>query len=291
LKQFDWRIENGENAGRIEDFERLLERFRDFCLIDLQLEKRTAVEHVLILRKFFKWLNGKQIGSLTPDDLRSYLKLFREGNPYTYSNVLKAFRRFFRDFMGMPELVQSFKFPTREPPVKKVPSKEEVRRFYEAIDDLEEKAIFLLIASSGLRREEALNLKISDIDFEKRMILPKHGSKTKRSYITFYNEEAESALREWLKLRPKNSERLFPMKTNRKHRVFMEARRKTGINITPQVLREWFACEMGRLGVPDRYVDAFCGRVPRSVLARHYTDFSPEKLKEIYDKANLRVLS
>jgi len=24
-----------------------------------------------------------------------------------------------------------------------------------------------------------------------------------------------------------------------------------------------------RLGVSDRYVDAFCGRVPRSVLVRH----------------------
>jgi len=33
---------------------------------------------------------------------------------------------------------------------------------------------------------------------------------------------------------------------------------------------------MGRLGVPDRYVDAFCGRVPRSVLARRYIDFSSE---------------
>ena len=56
-------------------------------------------------------------------------------------------------------------------------------------------------------------------------------------------------------------------------------------------MREWFACEMGELGVADRYVDAFCGRVPRSVLARHYTDFSPERLKRIYDNANLRVLS
>jgi len=45
------------------------------------------------------------------------------------------------------------------------------------------------------------------------------------------------------------------------------------------------------LGVLDRYVDAFCGRVPISVLARHYTDYSPEKLKEIYDKAGLKALS
>jgi len=50
-------------------------------------------------------------------------------------------------------------------------------------------------------------------------------------------------------------------------------------------------CEMGRLRVPDRYVDAFCGRAPKTVLARRYTDYSPEKLKEIYDKAGLRVLS
>ncbi|MCD6444982.1 hypothetical protein J7L70_08325 [Candidatus Bathyarchaeota archaeon] len=63
------------------------------------------------------------------------------------------------------------------------------------------------------------------------------------------------------------------------------------MDITPQVLREWFCCEMGRLGMPDRYVDAFCGRVPRSVLARHYTDFSPERLKEIYDRGGLEILS
>ena len=50
------------------------------------------------------------------------------------------------------------------------------------------------------------------------------------------------------------------------------------------------ACEMGRLSVPNRYVDTFCGRVLRSILARHYTDFSPKKLKEIYDKAGLKVL-
>jgi hypothetical protein len=36
-------------------------------------------------------------------------------------------------------------------------------------------------------------------------------------------------------------------------------------------------------------VDAFCGRVPQSVLARHYTDFSPERLKEIYDQEELGV--
>jgi intergrase/recombinase len=48
---------------------------------------------------------------------------------------------------------------------------------------------------------------------------------------------------------------------------------------------------MLRLGVSEAYIDAFCGRVPESVLARHYADYNPERLKEIYEKANLKVLT
>jgi len=55
--------------------------------------------------------------------------------------------------------------------------------------------------------------------------------------------------------------------------------------------KDWFCCEMGRLGVQDRYVDAFCGRVPQSVLARHYTDYSPERLREVYERAGLKVVN
>ncbi|MCP8313130.1 MAG: tyrosine-type recombinase/integrase [archaeon] len=268
-----------------------LPKFHDFCLVDLQLSKRTVLQHKYNLRKFLNWLNNKAIEVFGIDDLRNYLMEFRNGNPYTYSNMLKALRRFFRDFLAMPEIVRSFKLPPKPNPIiKRVPAKEELKRFYEALE-MREKAIFLLMASSGLRRSEALNLKLNDVDFEKRMIIPNHDSKTKRSYMTFYNEEAENILKKWLEIRPKNSDRLFPMRSTKQHRLFVEAREKTGIQISPQILREWFACEMGRLGVPDRYVDAFCGRVPRSVLARHYTDFSPERLKEIYDKANLKILS
>jgi integrase len=268
----------GEYSWRMGDSEDLLRRFKEFCLVDLQLSKATLYPHLSHLRRFLGWLE-KPIEELTVNDIRGFLFQLREGNPYTYSNMLKALRRFLRDFLGRPDLIQGFRFPTRNPGLKRVPNKDELRRFYEAIDDIEERAIFLLLASSGLRRSEALNLRLSDVDFEKRMLIPNHDSKTKKSYLTFYNEECEGVLKQWLKIRPKTSNKLFPMRTGKNHSIFVEARKKTGINISPQILREWFACEMGRLGVPDRYVDAFCGRVPRSVLARHYTDFSLEKLK------------
>ncbi|MFP4006122.1 MAG: hypothetical protein ACLFUR_05340, partial [Candidatus Hadarchaeia archaeon] len=60
--------------------------------------------------------------------------------------------------------------------------------------------------------------------------------------------------------------------------------------ITPQDLRKWFAKEMRNLGVSGEHIDAFCGRIPRSVRAKHYTDYSPERLKEVYVKSNLMVM-
>jgi intergrase/recombinase len=43
---------------------------------------------------------------------------------------------------------------------------------------------------------------------------------------------------------------------------------------------------MGPNGVPDRYIDAFCGHMPISVLARHYADYDAETSRLIYEEAN-----
>jgi site-specific recombinase XerD len=114
------------------------------------------------------------------------------------------------------------------------------------------------------------------------MLVPeaKTGS-TKHAWMSFYNEEAAILL-----------ENGFPQITvDGLSHVFKKVSKKTGIRIYPHLLRAIFAREMSLKGVQDRYVDAFCGRVPGSVLARHYSDFSPEVLKEIYDGASLKIIS
>jgi intergrase/recombinase len=72
--------------------------------------------------------------------------------------------------------------------------------------------------------------------------------------------------------------------------LWKSAKEKTGLNVTPQKLRQWFCSEMMRLGASETYIHAFCGRVPKSVLARHYTDFSPNKLRKWYLETNIRLL-
>ena len=198
---------------------------------------------------------------------------------------------FFRDFFSKPEVVETFRFPKQNFKPKNIPSREVLQKFYEALGSIKERALFLLYASSGLRHMEILNLLSSDVDFEKRMIKPKaHSGETKKAWLSFFNEETSRVLKQYLEARSDDNLKLFPMSNSESHNLWNYAKTETGLNITPQRLREWFCCEMVSKGVSDSYVDSFCGRIPRSILAKHYLDYSPERMKEIYEKADLKVL-
>jgi len=169
-----------------------------------------------------------------------------------------------------------------------IPTKEELQRFFDALDSELGEALFLFYATTGLRRSEVLGLTIDEVDLKKRMVVPNcHNGESKHSYISFYNRETEDALNKV----SVNSDRLFKISDRQFRKIWKNATEKTGFIVGPQKLREWFCCEMGNLGVSDRYIDAFCGRTPKSVLARHYTDYNPERLRKIYEEANLKILN
>jgi len=243
------------------------------------------------LKRFLESIQ-KHPTEVTQEDIRAYLTRFKTMSSSTYANVLKSLKVFFRDFLKIPEVVESFKFPKKTYTIKSVPTKDDLQRFFKELDGLTSQTVFLLYATSGIRRNELLTLTIDDIDLENRMIIPKNAHKTsttKNTWVSFFNSETQNHLRRYLSDRHADGNRVFPFTEVVIRKAFDKANKKTGLHITPQVLREWFCCQLGELGVPDRYVDAFCGRIPKSVLAKHYTDYSPEKLKRIYDNANLII--
>jgi len=277
--------------GRHEllDIPGLLVGFEEFLSVDLQRAERTVSGHVNMMRRFLEETRLDPRGT-SRADLRSYLKRVQAQHPGRYKNQLSAFKVFFRDYLGTPGVVSTFRFPPKRDPLVNVVSRDNLKVFYHTLNQLRARAMLLTYASSGLRAKELRDLRRKHVDPEKRMIIPQNtGSRTKRTYITFYNQEAAGLLHRILPRDPKA--RIFPVSEHYFRRRTRRAKQKTGVRITPQLLREWFCSEMGRLGVPDRYVDAFCGRVPKSVLAKHYTDYRPEKLQEIYEKADLKVLA
>jgi len=269
----------------------LLSSFKDFCKIDLNHSERTIEGHLLLVKRFLE-STDKRPTQATQENIRAYLAQFKTKSPNTYANVLKSLKVFFRDFLKRPDVVESFKFPRRIYAPKTVPSKEDLQRFFKELDNLRDQTAFLLYATSGLRRNELLTLALDEVDVDNRIISPRNAhqsSTTKNTWVNIFNFEAQTYLKRYLLSRETGDSRLFPVTEVTIRRAFRRANEKTGLQITPQVLRDWFCCQLGELGVPDRYVDAFCGRTPKSVLAKHYTDYLPEKLKRIYDKANLTI--
>ncbi len=257
-----------------------LDEFKKACEIDYRLQPCTVAEHLRHVRRLFRFL-GKHPAQATRSDLRSFLAFD------TAENAVKALRVFYGRFLGT-DLASCFKVPRSYPRLVVVPTREELCHTYNSLKSPELCAAFLMLASSGLRRGELLSLTPSDVDFESWMVRPIESTATKKRWVTFFNQEAGDALNGLIHAKnPSPNERIFTLHPDTLTKKIKAASRG---KITPQVLRDWFCDEMGGLGVADRYVDAFCGRVPKSVLARHYTDYSPRKLREIYERAGLRVL-
>jgi integrase len=251
------------------------------CEIDYRLAKRTVKERVFYARKLCDFL-GKHPLRAERQELREFLTINKRSDA-AVKTVRVLYGRFFNT-----SLATCFKVPQYHRHMIIAPPKEVVARAYAKLRRLDLKTAFLLFATSGLRRHELLELTPSNIDLDKRMIIPRgEDNQTKHTWITFFNVEARRALVKLLdhhRLKP--DELIFTMRQDLITRNIREASNNA---LSPQRLRVWFCCEMGRLGVQDRFIDAFCGRVPRSVLGQSYTDYSPEKLKEIYDKAGLKV--
>ncbi len=160
--------------------EELLRRFRDFCLVDLNLAKSTVNLHNQNVSRFMKW-SSEPMSLVESETVREYLKTYLDKTSYSYANQLKTLRRFFRDFLERGEAVKSFKLPRNSFTPKRIPTKEQLRKAYNSLVSQRQRAIFLLYATTGLRKSELRKTTIESVDFEQRMIIPYHSTKTKNS--------------------------------------------------------------------------------------------------------------
>lgn len=254
------------------------------------LTEGTTNIHQRYVKRYLEFCKETNLNVEESSTIREFLSPIRNGNQNTYSNYVKALKVFCREYLKS-DIAKSFKIPQPNQGYVKVPSKEELKRFYDALPSRREKALFLMYASSGRRRNEILDLTLENVDFEQRMLSPiDKESQTKNTWFSFFNEEALEAYQQYRAEQGNELNGKLFEGTSHINGIFREISEKTGVKVSPQVLREWFCQTMGELGVPDRFVDAFCGRVPKSVLGKRYTDYSPKRLKQIYDEVGLKVL-
>ncbi len=268
----------------ITDFETSIRSYEGFAQDDLKLQQVTIDNQKSTIHSF---LNHSK-GVINKQTVKTYLQTNESASWKT--NQVKALRKYIRDFLKLGRWIEEFGFSKARTKLKEIPSDEQLAQFCVLLP-YQTQMIFLTMMSSGLRIGEVLSLKLSDFDLEKNMIDASniHKGTTKSSWISFITKQASEFLESYLDSSEINyddeNSKLFSISARSVQQAFKNVSEQIGVPINPHLLRTVFTEKCSLAKIQDKYINAFCGRVSSSVLAKNYTDYSPNALKRQYEKA------
>jgi len=154
---------------------------------------------------------------------------------------------------------------------------EEAQKILAAADTPWNRCLVILLLTTGMRRSEAVEIALDDIDLENgQLLVHGKGSKERTAPLT---EEAVEATRHYLQHRKKtNCHRLFVSQTgeaiqgrvvNQMLDRVLEKAELVGRGITPHTLRHTFATHLIRNGTDIRTVQELLGHSDIQTTARY----------------------
>jgi site-specific recombinase XerD len=173
----------------------------------------TVKSYMNILDQFIRWLTVP-LSEVTRRELGVYVDhlLRKRRTPKTITCHLQTIRLFF-DYLineeGRSMLNPVTRISLRLPkPLPRHLKDEQVRRFFDGITDLRDRAMFMLMLRCGLRVQEVAELTVDALEFGRRQIFIFHG-KGAKDRVVYVSEDARSALLAYLEKRSSKAKRLF----------------------------------------------------------------------------------
>lgn len=248
--------------------------------------EQTKKSYASLFIGFMERANFKYPAYLTKNDFRNILLTYSSKSESYQNNAINAVKFYFRHFLKKHIEANVLIRPKRSKKTPKFISKDDIIDILETIQNVKHKAIISLIYSSGLRRSELQNLKVSDIDSE-RMVLLVRDAKGKKDRYTLLSENILALLRAYYKeYKPNNF--LFEGEKGGKYsftsmqKILKKAANMAGIdyNVSLHMLRHSFATHLLEQGVDIRYVQKFLGHSNIKTTER-YTHVADNDFKRI----------
>ena len=273
----------------ITDFEKSISSYEEFAREELKIEQITINNHKSTILGFLNHSNGE----INKKTVKEYL----DSNESTSwkANQLKALRKYLRDYLKLGKWIEEFKLPKEKVHAKKItlPTNDQLAEFCSYLPSYPIQIIFLLLFNSGLRIGEILSLRLSDINFDQKMIDASgiHKGDTKFSWFSFFTKQTSECLDVYIQSDDfqfeegnEDHSKLFTISARTVQQAFKNISEHMSISLNPHLLRTVFAERCREAEIEAEYIDAFCGRTPQSTLQKHYTDYSPEALGKQYDE-------
>lgn len=278
---------NHEQVKKINEFKDLLRSRR--------YSDNTIKTYTEALRTFLKFYHNKAVNQINNDDVIQFNNKYILPNGFSTSfqnQVVNAIKLFFKKIENTNIDIALIHRPKREKKLPNVLSKEEIKSILEAPSNIKHKAMLSLIYACGLRRSELLNLKISDIDSKRHLLIIKNG-KGKKDRVVPISEKLINILREYYKAyRPKiwlfegqKPSEQYSEKSLQS--VLKQVLQKAKINkpATLHWLRHSYATHLLETGTDLRYIQELLGHKSSKTteIYTHVTEKSLQKIKSPFD--------
>jgi len=276
------RLPSAEGIEAIEKFKQYLRSKR--------YSQSTIITYTDALKSFFVFHNNKSIDKITNEDIIIYNNEYVLKNKLSasYQNqVVNAVKLYFKTIKDTMIEVEKIHRPKRAKVLPNVLSKEEVKKILEANSNLKHKAMLSMIYSCGLRRSELLNLKFSDIDSKRNIVIIRQ-SKGKKDRITPLSAKILNLLRNYYKeYSPKTylfegQEKNTQYSARSLEEVLKKSVRLASINkpVTLHWLRHSYATHLLESGTDLRYIQELLGH-NSSKTTEIYTHVSTKNIQQI----------
>jgi len=266
-----------------------VDQFKDW-LRSKRYSESTIGTYIDSIQTFLRYYSTKNLSEITNDDLIAFNNNYILANNYSASyqnqivNAVKLFFRTVEDKQLYPELVHR---PKTQKLLPNVLSKEEIKLILNAPSNIKHKAMLSLIYSCGLRRSELLNLKLTDIDSKRGLVIIRQ-SKGRKDRVAPLSEKILELLRAYYNAYKPNvwlfegQDKKSQYDENSLSSVLKQSLEKCKINkpVSLHWLRHSYATHLLENGTDLRYIQEILGH-SSSRTTEIYTHVSNHNIQRI----------
>lgn len=278
---------------RLEELSELqlnyIQRFKNY-LSAKRYSDNTVKAYSEAISTFLKFYAQKSITEIENKDIERFNieYILKNKLSASYQNqVVNAIKLFFMIVHEKKMVVDLIQRPRMEHKLPNVLSKEEVKAILEALVNSKHKAMLSLIYACGLRRSELLNLKLKDVQSDRKILLIKQ-SKGKKDRIVPISDKIIEMLRSYyLEYRPKMYlfEGQDPSKRYGERSLELILKKSITIAkidkpVTLHWLRHSYATHLMESGTDLRYIQELLGH-NSSRTTEIYTHVSTKSIQQI----------
>jgi integrase/recombinase XerD len=237
-------------------------------LEEKRYSKRTIESYTAHLELFFKYFHEKDPIDITEADVAEFIEnyILKLGYSASYQNIMiSAIKTYYIECGERIIQSDSFERPRRSRALPKVFSKEDVMRIFSATLNNKHKLILWMIYSCGLRRSEVINIKLSDLDFDRGILHIREGKGNVDRMVPVPQKVWEK-IRTYIKVY-QPSEYLFVGQAGGRYSVesvysvFKQSLKRAGIqkDVGVHSLRHSYATHLHESGLDIRYIQELLG--------------------------------